>query len=472
MTRGHRGSLLLRCRTFSGPFSKPAYPGAPQSPHTSTIGTARSRNGQGQAQVRQRVGLVVRGRPTPRRPGRFLPIALPRRVVVCTCATGGAGVSAVVAGSFFLSYSRVDAGEFALRLADRLTGGPPSYPVWVDQRDLHPGEDWDEQIVEAIRACRAVLFVMTADSVGPESGCKPEWVRALKYKKPVIPLRLHAEAELPYRLGSRQYVDFGGDVDAGLARLREHLAWTSTPEGVLRELRTRLADAGMELPRVEPARRPLDEGEIAALRRRIEVQQGLIDNPDAVQEQTSRRIETGLERERQPEKPISVGRRAKFVNPPPMTAPGYFQDRQVETGLVADFLRTPELRMMTVVGRGGVGKTAMVCRLLKALEAGRLPDEPGELSVDGIVYLTPVGAHPVSFPNVFADLCRLLPDPDAERLGQRYRDPQETPAALMLALLEAFPAGRYVLLLDNFEDVVDAATGAVTDPALELSLIH
>src|SRR5664280_367771 len=30
MTRGHRGSLLLRCRTFSGPFSKPAYPGAPQ----------------------------------------------------------------------------------------------------------------------------------------------------------------------------------------------------------------------------------------------------------------------------------------------------------------------------------------------------------------------------------------------------------------------------------------------------------
>src|SRR5450759_167476 len=38
MTRGHRGSLLLRCRTFSGPFSKPAYPGAPQShsrPHVS-----------------------------------------------------------------------------------------------------------------------------------------------------------------------------------------------------------------------------------------------------------------------------------------------------------------------------------------------------------------------------------------------------------------------------------------------------
>ena len=31
MTRGHRGSLLLRCRTFSCPFSRPVYPGAPQS---------------------------------------------------------------------------------------------------------------------------------------------------------------------------------------------------------------------------------------------------------------------------------------------------------------------------------------------------------------------------------------------------------------------------------------------------------
>ncbi len=31
MTRGHRGSLLLRCRTFPCPFSKPVYPGAPQT---------------------------------------------------------------------------------------------------------------------------------------------------------------------------------------------------------------------------------------------------------------------------------------------------------------------------------------------------------------------------------------------------------------------------------------------------------
>ena len=110
-----------------------------------------------------------------------------------------------------------------------------------------------------------------------------------------------------------------------------------------------------------------------------------------------------------------------------------------------------------MVGRGGVGKTAMVCRLLKAVEGGRLPDDLGELAVDGIVYLSPSGAHPVNFPNLFDDLCRLLPDEAAGRLRQAYREPHQTPAELMRALLDAFPSGRVVVLLDNLEDVIDTS---------------
>ena len=132
-------------------------------------------------------------------------------------------------------------------------------------------------------------------------------------------------------------------------------------------------------------------------------------------QQTEQRIESGLQRERQPADKPAV-RRAKFVNPPPMTAPSWFQDRFVETRLIGEFLRDDGLRLLTVVGRGGVGKTAMVCRLLKALEAGRLPDDGGELPVDAIVYLSPAGIHPVSFPNLFADLTRVLPDAEAQRL--------------------------------------------------------
>jgi tetratricopeptide (TPR) repeat protein len=157
-----------------------------------------------------------------------------------------------------------------------------------------------------------------------------------------------------------------------------------------------------------------------------------------------------------------------------MAAPVYFQDRHVETGQIGDFLRTAGLRMMTVAGRGGLGKTAMVCRLLKALEGGRLPDDGGELAVAGIVYLSPVGGHPVNFPNLFADLCRLLPEDQAKTLTERYRDPQQSTAQLMLTLLEAFPAGALprpsVVLLDNFEDLIDNESGAITDPPLNEAL--
>ena len=136
---------------------------------------------------------------------------------------------------FFVSYSAVDGADFVLSLADRLAAGPPSYRLWVDRRELRAGDDWDEQLVEAIRVCRGLLFVMTADSVRAGSVCKDEWVRALKYKKPVIPLGWTRGRSCRSGCGSRQFIDFS-DLDAGVARLREYLAWASTPEGVLSEL--------------------------------------------------------------------------------------------------------------------------------------------------------------------------------------------------------------------------------------------
>src|SRR5262249_2438978 len=159
-------------------------------------------------------------------------------------------------------------------------------------------------------------------------------------------------------------------------------------------------DAERELPRADEAQKPRVSDEIEQLQRQIEAQRLLVDDPRAAREHAETRIATALERERQPERPEGKVPRAKFVNPPPMTAPGYFQDRHVETGQMVNFIRTDGLRMLTVVGRGGVGKTAMVCRLLKSLETGVLPDDLGELTVDGIVYLSPVGAHGVSFPNL------------------------------------------------------------------------
>ena len=125
---------------------------------------------------------------------------------------------------------------------------------------------------------------------------------------------------------------------------------------------------------------------------------------------------------------------------------------------------------MTVIGRGGVGKTAMVCRLLRSLESGKLPDDGGALAVDGIVYLSARAGHPVNFPNLFADLCKLLPEATAKRLDQLSRDAKQSTAVQMQALLAAFPSGRTIVLLDNFEDVVDGETQAIKDRELDQAL--
>jgi tetratricopeptide (TPR) repeat protein len=370
-------------------------------------------------------------------------------------------------GYHFISYSPPEALDFVLKLTDALEAGPPPIEVWLDKRKLRPG-DWDTQIVEAIRNCESLLFVMTIDSVKDNSVCKDEWTRALAYKKPIIPIKLHPDVELPFRLGNRQSIDFTVDFDSALARLRIYIQWLASPEGVLQAMKDRLADAERDLRRAtDPQREARIRDDIAQLEQLIKQQEQVVKNPQSVAREVEKSVEKGLERERQSEKPISDELLNKFINPPPGIAPSYFQDRFVETKLIVDFLKDDSSRIMTVVGRGGIGKTAMVCRVLKSLERGQLPDDMGPLSVNGIVYLSASGSRQITAPNLYSDLNKLLPGETADRLAMLYKEPQISIEAKMRALLEALPQGCIVLLLDNFEDVIDPETRNIRDSELD-----
>ena len=275
---------------------------------------------------------------------------------------------------------------------------------------------------------------------------------------------------MPFRLDPRQHIDFTGDFTSALARLRGHLHWLISPEGILHALRDRLADAERDLRRASDEDRPRIQDDIAELGQQIQVQQRAVADPQAAAQRAAQSIERGLERARQPERPVGALNRSKFVNAPPGVAPKYFQDRHVETGLIAAFLRDDASRLMTVVGRGGIGKTAMICRLLKALENGRLPDDGGPLSVDGIVYLSASGSRSVSLPNLYADLSKLLPEDSARELEALYRNPQTSTENKLRALLQAFPDGRVVALLDNFEDLIEPESQNLRDSELDEAL--
>lgn len=375
-----------------------------------------------------------------------------------------------LSGHHFISYSSSEALGFVLQLADFLEAGPPSIRVWVDKRELRPGA-WDVQVPEAIKTCNSLIFVMTPDSVQDSSICKDEWTLALRYKKPIIPLKLYPDVQLPFRLGSRQYIDFTGDFHSALARLRIYIQWLTSPAGVLQAMKDLRADAQRDLQRAtDPQQEARIREDITRLEQQIAQQQQVVKDPQAAKEQVEGRIRQGLEDERQPEKPICEAMRSKFINPPPGVAPTYFQDRHVETKLISDFLKDEGSRLMTVVGRGGIGKTAMVCRLLKALERGQLPDDGGPMRVDGIVYLSARGSRRVTVPNLYADLSRLLPNETATQLDALYKNPQASTEAKMQALLEALPQGCTVLLLDNFEDMIDPETRDIRDSELDEAL--
>lgn len=368
----------------------------------------------------------------------------------------------------FISYSHADGLEFVTKLADELEGGHPFIKVWFEKREMVTGrDDWDDQLAKAIRDSKCLLFVMSKDSTGGHSNCKDEWTWALKYKKPVICLWIDSKAEDQFRLNSRQKIDFTSNFDQGLAKLRKTIAFLDSPEGELEELNHRLNDANRDLRRASEMDKPRIQAEIELLKADIQVLEKVIANPQAAAEQTQKNIETGLERERRPEKPTVKESTTKFINPPPGLAPNYFQDRYDETREILRFLNDDSQRMMTIVGRGGVGKTAMVCRLLKGLEGGELPDGLGSMKVDGIVYLSESGSHRVNFANLFYDLCKLLPPDAANALDAVYKNPQASTASKMSALLDRFTRGKVVLLLDNVEPLISVETFDIADAELD-----
>ncbi len=371
----------------------------------------------------------------------------------------------------FVSYSAVDGFEFAQRLCAALAAATPPETTWLDKERLRVGYRWDGQLVDAIRECETVLFVMTRDSVDDRSVCTQEWSRGLKYKKPILPLLVHRDAEMPFRLDGRQHVNFTGDFDKGVAKLVADLAWRRSPEGVLQGMRERMKDAERDLRRAnDPASEARVRAEIADLERQSAELSRVLADPKAAAARVDEVISRGFAHERNATTPARGSASLRFINPPPSIAPIYFQDRHVETKLVGDFLKDDSRRLLVVVGRPGVGKTAMVCRVLKALENGQMPDGGETIDVDGIVYLSSEGARRITVPNVFSDLCKLLPEPVAAQMAVAHKDPQTTTDQKMRLLLGAFPQGRTLLLMDNFEDIVDPTTTAIRDPELSEAL--
>jgi tetratricopeptide (TPR) repeat protein len=160
--------------------------------------------------------------------------------------------------------------------------------------------------------------------------------------------------------------------------------------------------------------------------------------------------------------------RQRVVNLRPLDMTHTFRDRIHEVQAMCDHLSDSSVRLISVVGRGGMGKTALVSRVLGDLERGVLPvpGEEKELPIDGILYLS-ARSTGLGLERIYADAGRMLGEPIASRLSDRWADEDAPLVAKVEYLLEMMRDGLYLILLDNLEDVL-TREGVITEEGLRL----
>ncbi|MBN1138757.1 MAG: hypothetical protein JXM73_19390 [Anaerolineae bacterium] len=150
-----------------------------------------------------------------------------------------------------------------------------------------------------------------------------------------------------------------------------------------------------------------------------------------------------------------------------------FRDRTAETAWLRSRLADSDVRLISVVGRGGYGKTALVSRVMIEAESGSLSLDGGSLPVAGVAYFSP-GRTGLTLDRLYADLRALLGEPSAALLGHRWQDPAATieqkACFLIEQMVHAVQEDEVLLVvLDGMEAALDEA-GQVADSGLRLWL--
>ena len=108
---------------------------------------------------------------------------------------------------------------------------------WIAIRDVRPGENFQEAIVEALRSAKVMLLVFTSNA-NNSNEIKKELVLAGRHKVTVVPVRVEdvvPNDAFAYELATRQWIDLFKDwerqIELLASRLGQILQSANSDEG-------------------------------------------------------------------------------------------------------------------------------------------------------------------------------------------------------------------------------------------------
>lgn len=353
-------------------------------------------------------------------------------------------------GHVFISYARVDSVQAHRVRHDLETAG---FSAWIDEAEIHAGSVFTGELEKGIANAAAVAVVLTAASAASE------WVRretlfSINRKVPVIPL-CFADATTPIHLEGLQFIDFQSSYQAGMEKLEERLPelLSNTFQNIV-EARKSLLAAQQRSPspeRFQDAINALTE-EIGGWEDRIGRQRS--------------RVDAGLQLERERSFQEMQARRSvhveRVVGPRPPDAGDYFKDRVAKLNDMGRLLEKPATPVVSVTGRSGIGKTALAVKVIGDLEKNKWPHTAQGPVVHGIAYLATGVSTGISLEQIFLHCSRMMADPSLEAVWKSATIGLEEKISM---LLDRTCIGRYILLLDHVDDLLDQSS-RIAEPQL------